>query len=188
MTIYLSLIWEFIKTGLFAIGGGLAALPFITDIGQRTGWYTTSDIANMIAVAESCPGPLGVNMATYAGYLTTGVLGGVTAVIAFTIPAIFIISAIYSVLNKFRTSQAVARIFYGLRPASTDLIEAAEIGVVKVALLHMDTFKATGSIASLFNWKCIILAAVVYYTLVKFKKHPFFYIIASAAAGIAFGL
>ena len=109
MTIYLSLIWEFIKTGLFAIGGGLAALPFITDIGQRTGWYTTSDIANMIAVAESCPGPLGVNMATYAGYLTTGVLGGVTAVIAFTIPAIFIISAIYSVLNKFRTSQAVAR-------------------------------------------------------------------------------
>ena len=67
MTIYLSLIWEFIKTGLFAIGGGLAALPFITDIGQRTGWYTTSDIANMIAVAESCPGPLGVNMATYAG-------------------------------------------------------------------------------------------------------------------------
>ena len=182
MTIYLSLIWEFIKTGLFAIGGGLAALPFITDIGQRTGWYTTSDIANMIAVAESCPGPLGVNMATYAGYLTTGVLGGVTAVIAFTI------SAIYSVLNKFRTSQAVARIFYGLRPASTALIAAAEIGVVKVALLHMDTFKATGSIASLFNWKCIILAAVVYYTLVKFKKHPFFYIIASAAAGIAFGL
>ena len=65
MTIYLSLIWEFIKTGLFAIGGGLAALPFITDIGQRTGWYTTSDIANMIAVAESCPGPLGVNMATF---------------------------------------------------------------------------------------------------------------------------
>ena len=85
MTIYLSLIWEFIKTGLFAIGGGLAALPFITDIGQRTGWYTTSDIANMIAVAESCPGPLGVNMATYAGYLTTGVLGGVTAVIAFIV-------------------------------------------------------------------------------------------------------
>ena len=68
------------------------------------------------------------------------------------------------------------------------LIAAAEIGVVKVALLHMDTFKATGSIASLFNWKCIILAAVVYYTLVKFKKPPFFYSIASAAAGIAFGL
>ena len=74
MTIYLSLIWEFIKTGLFAIGGGLAALPFITDIGQRTGWYTTSDIANMIAVAESCPGPLGVNMATYAGYITAEAL------------------------------------------------------------------------------------------------------------------
>ena len=188
MMLYLQLFWEFFKTGLFAVGGGLATLPFLQDMSDRTGWFTHAQLADMLAVSESTPGPIGVNMATYAGYLTTGVLGGVTAVIAFTIPAIFIISAIYSVLNKFRTSQAVARIFYGLRPASTALIAAAEIGVVKVALLHMDTFKATGSIASLFNWKCIILAAVVYYTLVKFKKHPFFYIIASAAAGIAFGL
>ena len=73
--IWLQMFWEFFKAGLFAVGGGLATLPFLYDISQRTGWFTAEDIANMIAISESTPGPLGVNMATYAGFEALGIPG-----------------------------------------------------------------------------------------------------------------
>lgn len=68
--IYLRLFWEFFKTGLFSVGGGLATLPFIYDMSDRTGWFTYQQIADMVAVSESTPGPIGVNTATYVGYIT----------------------------------------------------------------------------------------------------------------------
>ena len=75
--IYLRLFWEFFKVGLFSVGGGLATLPFLYSLGAKTGWFSTADVANMLAVSESTPGPIGVNMATYAGFDCGGVLGGV---------------------------------------------------------------------------------------------------------------
>ena len=72
--LYLQLFWEFFKTGLFAIGGGMATLPFLYDMADKTGWFTRAQLADMIAVSESTPGPIGVNMATYVGFLTGGVL------------------------------------------------------------------------------------------------------------------
>ena len=79
--LYLRLFWEFFKTGLFAVGGGMATLPFLYDISDRTGWFTHMQLADMIAVGESTPGPIGVNMATYVGYLTGGVGGAVVATV-----------------------------------------------------------------------------------------------------------
>ena len=75
MSLYLRLFWEFFKTGLFAIGGGMATLPFLKDIGQSTGWYTQSDLMNMLAVSESTPGPIGINMATYVGFTAGSAYG-----------------------------------------------------------------------------------------------------------------
>ena len=75
--IYLRLFYEFFKTGLFAIGGGLATLPFLSDMADRTGWFTQAQLADMLAVSESTPGPVGVNMATYVGFETGGILGAV---------------------------------------------------------------------------------------------------------------
>ena len=188
MTVWIRLFLEFFKTGLFAVGGGLATLPFLYEMSASTGWFTTQDVADMIAISESTPGPLGVNMSTYVGFKTVGLLGGFISTLGLICPAIVIIILVCKILNKFKESALVQKIFYGLRPASTALIAAAGIGVAKISLLKLDLFKETGSVLDLFNWKCIVLAIVVYITLKKFKKHPIMYIAASAVIGIIFQL
>ncbi|MBC8538482.1 chromate transporter [Christensenellaceae bacterium NSJ-63] len=190
--ILLLLMWEFFKTGLFAIGGGLATLPFLYEMSVKTGWFTATDIANMIAISESTPGPLGINMATYVGYNTAGVAGAILAPIGEVLPSIIIILIIAKVLEKFKENQIVQDVFYGLRPASVGLIAAAGVEVVKVALLN--TANWTGftlaSIMATVNWPCLGLAALllVLTRLPKIKKaHPLYFILGSACVGIAFG-
>lgn len=91
MSILLRLFWEFFKTGLFSVGGGLATLPFIYNISDKTGWFTRQQIADMIAVAESTPGPIGINMATYVGYTTSGVVGSLFATLGIVTPDVIVI-------------------------------------------------------------------------------------------------
>ncbi|MDD5921657.1 MAG: chromate transporter [Eubacteriales bacterium] len=188
MTLVLRLIYEFFKTGLFSIGGGLATLPFLYAMSRSTGWFTTSDIADMIAISESTPGPLGVNMATYVGFLTLGVFGGVVSTLALVAPSIIVILIIAKILDKFKESAATKKIFYGLRPASTALITSAGLGVAKLSLLRESLFQETGLISSLFNWKCIILAAVCLAVYKKFNLHPVIVIAGAACAGILFAM
>lgn len=185
---YLQLFYEFFKAGLFAVGGGLATLPFLYEISSKTGWYTAHDIADMIAVSESTPGPIGVNMATYAGFKTLGIFGGIVSTLGLICPSIIIIIIISKVLSKFRDSKTVSRIFYALRPASTALIAAAGLTVAKIALLNTGLFETTGVLTDLFNWKCILLAAGILAGIKIFNKHPIIYIAVAAAAGIIFKL
>jgi len=188
--ILLQLFWEFFKTGLFAVGGGMATLPFLYDISARTGWYTTAQLADMIAVSESTPGPIGVNMATYVGFTTAGIPGAVIATLGLITPEILIILIIARVLASFRQNKYVDAAFYGLRPCSVGLIAAAGVLVVKVALLNLERFGATGAVLDAFNWKAIALATVllVFTRLVKHTKklHPIFFILASAVVGVVF--
>ena len=132
--IYLQLFYEFFKTGLFAIGGGLATLPFLSDMAERTGWFTQSQLADMLAVSESTPGPVGVNMATYVGFETAGVLGAIVATLGLVFPSIVIILVIAGFLKAFRNNKFVDAAFYGLRPASTAMVASAGIGVVPGAV------------------------------------------------------
>lgn len=184
MLTYFQLFYEFCKAGLFAVGGGLATLPFLFDISAKTGWFSTQDIMNLIAISESTPGPLGVNMATYAGVVTTGIFGGVVATIGLIFPSIIIIEIVATILEKFKNAKIVQAIFTGLRPASTGLITAAGLLVAKAALLNVDAFSQTGNIADLFMWLAIILAAVIYVGMKKLKKHPVVYIAFAAVMGI----
>ncbi len=188
MTLYLRLYWEFFKTGLFAVGGGMATLPFLKDIGASTGWFTQTDLMNMLAVSESTPGPVGINMATYVGYTVAGVPGAIIATIGEVTPSIVVILIVAAMLAKFRDSRFVANAFYGLRPASAGLIAAAGFSVVMLALVREDAFKASGNILDLFSWKGLALAAVIWVltNLVKKTKdlHPIFFIAASAVVGI----
>lgn len=186
--IYLQLFFEFFKAGLFAIGGGLATIPFLTDIGARTGWFTSGELANMIAISESTPGPMGVNMATYVGFHTGGVLGGVVATLGLVCPSIIVILIIAGFLKKFRESRGVDAVFYGIRPASTALITAALVEVCAIALVN--TGVAFGTVG-FFHWKAILLAAAVFVCLqVKplKKLHPIVFIAASAVVGVIFQL
>ena len=188
--ILLRLFWEFFKTGLFAVGGGMATLPFLYDMSARTGWFTQARLADMIAVSESTPGPIGVNMATYVGFETAGIPGAVVATLGLICPSIIIILLIARVLKQFRESKTVDAIFYGLRPCSIALIAAAGLLVARVTFLNQDALAAGFNPAELLRWKELLLAAVllVLTRLVKplKKLHPVVFIALSAAVGILF--
>lgn len=189
--IYLQLFFEFFKTGLFAVGGGMATLPFLYDMAEKTNWFTSGQLADMIAVSESTPGPIGVNMATYVGFTTAGFWGGLIATLALVTPSVIIIVIISYFLKAFRENKYVDAAFYGLRPASTGLIAAAGMTVVTITLLQVDLFKNSGSIMDLFNWKSLILAVIIYILSNNIKQakklHPVFFIVGSAIIGILFG-
>ena len=189
--ICLRLFWEFFKTGLFAVGGGMATLPFLRSMGAATGWFTAGQLADMVAVSESTPGPIGVNMATYVGFTTAGVPGALCATLGLVTPSIIIILAIAAFLKAFRSNKYVERVFYGIRPASTALIAAAGVSVMELCLLNVGTFQAGDGFAAFINVKGFVLFAAVWVltNLIKPTKnwHPIVFIALSAAAGIVFG-
>lgn len=183
--IYIRLFLEFFRVGLFSIGGGLATLPFLYDLSSRTGWFTAGDVADMIAVAESTPGAIGLNMATYAGYITGGIPGGVVASLGLIAPAIIIIYLIAKALKKFQENPYVQYALYGLRAASLAMITAAAWHVFKISILNLDAFAASGSITDLIVFKALILGVALYAAMKKFTKlHPIAFIAASAVIGI----
>ncbi len=175
--IYLILYIEFFKIGLLSIGGGLATLPFLYELTERYDWITTTDISTMIAISESTPGPMGVNMATYVGYTATGILGGLVATLGLVTPSIIIIVCVAAVLQKFKDSKLVQGMFKWIRPASTALIAAAFFTIAKTTLfptfaLELDYLIKTG------------IAVLLFVLIIKFKKHPILYIVAAAVVVI----
>ena len=196
MTLYLRLYWEFFKTGLFAIGGGMATLPFLKDIGATTGWFSQTDLMNMLAVSESTPGPVGINMATYVGYTVGGVPGAIVSTIGEVTPSIIVILIVAAMLAKFRDSQYVANAFYGLRPASTGLIGAACAGVMLQVIAGITSASQEDSVLMKFSWdgaiswRGIILALVLLVFTRYIKKtrdlHPIVFIGVSAVIGVVF--
>lgn len=190
--LYLQLFWEFFKTGLFAIGGGMATLPFLYDMADKTGWFTRAQLADMIAVSESTPGPIGVNMATYAGFDCGGVLGGVVATLGLVTPSVIVIVLIAMALQAFRTNKYVDAAFYTLHPASTGLIAAAGWSVFALVLVNLDAYRASYQQADLLQWKNLLLFAVIWVltNLVKplKKLHPVVFLALAAVVGIVFRL
>lgn len=186
MTTYFLLFYHFFKTGLFSIGGGLATLPFLYNISDVTGWYTYDELANMLAVSESTPGAIGINMATYVGYTVGGIPGTLLATLSEVAPGIVVILIIARFLDRFRSSRIVDSAFYGLRPASVGLIASIGITVGKIVLLNAGWTAADG-LAALLNYKSLILAVLVLAGTIRFKNlSPIVFIVISAAAGILF--
>ncbi|MBR3292968.1 MAG: chromate transporter [Oscillospiraceae bacterium] len=188
--ILLRLFWEFFKTGLFAVGGGMATLPFLYAMSDATGWFSYAQLADMIAVSESTPGPIGVNMASYVGFTTAGIPGALVATAGLVTPSIIIILVIARVLSAFRRNKYVDAAFYGLRPCSVALIAAAGVLVVKIALFDFSLYAQSGRLVDLFNWKALALAALLLVLTRGVKKlkqlHPIVFILASALLGMLF--
>ena len=189
--IYLRLFWEFFKTGLFSVGGGLATLPFLYQMGEKTGWFTTAEVADMLAVSESTPGGIGVNMATYAGFTAAGIPGGIIATLGLVTPSIGVILLVAAALQKFRQNRYVNAGFYALRPASTALIAAAGISVLVLVLLNTAAM-AAGDWLHALRWPSLALAVVLWLLtnrVPKVKKlHPICFIALSAVVGIVLKL
>ena len=199
--IYLRLFFEFCRAGLFAVGGGLATLPFLQDISERTGWFTTDQLADMVAVSECTPGPIGVNMSTYTGYIVAGVPGAVIATLGLIFPSVIVILIVARILRAFRNNRYVEAAFYGLRPASTALITAACLSVAALALFGSREEAGFIGLLSAVRVKALILALVLWllmntnlFNCLKdqpaLKKirglHPVFFLGASAVIGILF--
>jgi len=186
--IYIKLFWEFFKTGLFAIGGGMATVPFLQEMAESTGWFTNLDLANMIAISESTPGPIGVNMATYVGNTCAGPLGGLVATVGLVTPSIIIILIVSAILNNFKESPYVKAAFYGLRPASVALISSAALTIIFIAFFGIDSVYDIGN--ATLDIKRLVLAAILFvltrYTPKIKELHPIVFIIFSALVGIVF--
>lgn len=189
---FLYLFIEFFKTGLFSIGGGLATIPFLTAMGEKWGWFTRETLGNMIAVGESTPGPIGVNMATYVGYTvgydklgTPGaILGGFIATFALVLPSVIIILIVARILKAFKENKFVSRSFYAIRPAVTGMIATAAVAMIKSGIFT----KVGDSLIKRLDVKAAILFAVLFVCTNKIKLHPIFYIIIAGAAGAIFSM
>ena len=188
--IYLQLFAEFFKAGLFAVGGGMATLPFLTDIGEKTGWFTAAELADMVAISESTPGPIGVNMATYVGFNTAGIMGGVVATLGLICPSIIVILIIAAFLKAFRSNPYVERVFYGIRPASTAMIAAAGVSVMLLCLFDREAYGLSGNVGDLISLKALLLFALIWLLTNCVKKvknwHPIVFIAFSALIGVLF--
>lgn len=174
----LDLFLSFFKIGLFAIGGGLATLPFLYELADIKPWITVSDISDLIAISESTPGPLGVNMASYTGFLQSQYVGAIVASIGLVMPSLIISMVILKTLNKFKENKIVQNVFYGLRAASCALVSVAGLGVAKIAFL--------GEKMQGFLWQGAILFVILYLAIKKLKWHPTVFILLSAVVGIIF--
>lgn len=194
--IYLQLMWEFLKTGLFAVGGGLATLPFLNKMGESFGWFTPEDVGNMLAVSEATPGPIGVNMATYVGNtvggsqggLWMGVLCGIITTLSLVLPSYLIILLVQKLMSKFSENAYVQGAMKTLRPASVGMVYAAVIGVLQSVLIDMTAFTA-GQWTSTVMLPSLILFVVIFFLYRLFKKvHPVVFLALGALVGIVFKL
>lgn len=185
--ILLQLIVEFFKVGLFAVGGGLATIPFLAELSENYHWFSMQMLSDMIAVSESTPGAIGINMSTFVGYTTAGIPGGILATLGLIAPSIIIICIIAKMLKKFKDSPYVKAIFYGLRPAVTAMIAAAGLDIFMVTIFNVSLFEKTKELLDLFQWRSILLFVIIFGLSNKFKKlHPIVFIAGAAVIGIVF--
>lgn len=181
MSIYILTFLEFFKIGLFSIGGGLATLPFLNNLITKYNWFTNSDLINMLAISESTPGPIGINMSTYVGFHVAGILGSLISTFALVLPSYIIIITISHFMNKFKDNQYVNNTFSLIKPVVTGLISISLYEMYKVTLL--------GGIETLtLNIKNFVLFLILLGLIIKIKKHPVVYIIIGGILGYLFKL
>ena len=168
---YFILALEFFKIGLFAVGGGLVTVPFLYDLTEQYDWFTAKELTDMIAVSQSTPGPVGINMATYAGYKAAGVLGSLCATLSLVTPSVIVVYFISKILTKWKDNPNVLRVWGGIRPAVLALILFDGWDIAKESIVNYQT---AGLLA-------LLVVAMRFY-----KKSAIFYIILSAVAGLIF--
>jgi len=171
----------FCKIGLFAVGGGLATVPFLFELaGGDAPWFSREAVGDMLALAQSAPGAIGVNLAACAGFHAAALPGAYTAALGLVIPSIIIIILIARALKAFQESPLVKGLFLGFRPAAAGLLSSAGLGALALALYDAE--------AGLLRWKECLLFAVLFTLIVTLKRHPVVYIVAAGAAGVVLSL
>ena len=181
--IYIRLFYEFFITGILIFGGGLAQIPFLQQMGERTGWFTQQQLATIIAIGETTPGPMGINMATFTGYIVAGTAGGIAATAGLVMPSVIIALTVARLLVKFRSSAVVNGAFHCLRPASAALIAFAGLTVLLISIRPAELYAE-----SFINIRAAVFAVILFPIVLKFKLHPMIFLAGSAMVGIIFRL
>jgi len=183
--IYLQLYWEFLKIGLFAIGGGFAAMPFLFDLAYRQHWFTSEALVNMIAISEVAPGPIGVRMSVYAGYQAAGLFGSLTATLGLVTPGVVSIFILVRFLRAFSGNPYVNNIFYGLRPAVAALIAVAAFDIIRITVLDFSLLPSLNAVSLI---PLILLGALLAASRWIKWFSPLMILGAAAIAGVVFRL
>lgn len=187
--IFLNLFIEFFKVGLFSIGGGLATIPFLMDLSQKYDWFTKKELLNMIAISESTPGAIGINISTYAGFQAAGIPGALLATFSLVLPSFIIIIIIAKLLSKFQDNSYVKSILNGIRPASAGLILGAVSTVILLTFFNLDLYNKTASFSDLFKLKSLGFFLLLGFLITRKKDlHPTLVIFLGAVFGIIFKL
>lgn len=182
--IYLQLCYEFFIIGLFAVGGGMAALPFLYRLAEKTGWFTAKFVTDMVVVAESTPGPIGINMATYVGFSVAGFLGAVIATLSVIAPAIIIVTLLSKTIEKYKRHPIMRDGFYAVRPAVVGIIGAGFYQVLSNVIFNVSLYEQTKMIRDLITKKEVIVFIIFFILMRKFHLNVVFYVCIAAIAGV----
>lgn len=180
----LNMFFSFFKVGLFTIGGGLVAIPIMQDYVLKYQWISEKEFVDMIAISQSTPGPIGINLATYVGASQYGLLGSIVVTIAMVLPSFIIITIVSKFLLHFDDNKYVKAVLKSIRPVVVGIILAAGFFIANVSFIHMDNFLETKSIAALIDIKSFIVFIIFFGVMFKIKKHPILYIVIGGVLGI----
>lgn len=172
MLIYFQLFLEFFRIGLFSFGGGYATLPFLYHISDVHHWYSAKQLSDMLAISSITPGPVGVNVATFAGFVTSGIFGSLIATASVILPSYVLVIIISKLLEKFKKNKKVQAAIYGLKPAGCGLLTAVALNIFKDNVQGLLAF--------------LIFAGLLLMTF-KQKRDPLLYLGISAIVGLAAG-
>lgn len=172
LSLYFKLFIQFFKTGLLSFGGGYATLPFLYEIAEKHDWYNVAQLKNMIALSSITPGPVGINMATFAGFSISGILGALVGTIAIILPSLIIVTGVSKIIDKFKSNIYVNSVIRTLKPVGCALLSA-----VLIKLLFTSNLQLIG---------VLFLTAFIISACIK-KKDPLFYLGTAAIVGLACG-
>lgn len=183
----LQLFFVFMYIGFFAVGGGLVAASFMQNVlVNQYGLISAEKFYSMLAISESTPGPIGINIATYIGTELYGVPGGIIATIGEVLPSIVTIILIAKFFSKFQEKPLVKSIFKTLRPVTSGLVLCVLVQIFKLSILNFSTQNSDSGFLQIFNFPALVIFAVSLVVLFKTKVHPVVVVIFGAVFGVVF--
>lgn len=177
---------EFAKIGFFSLGGGYATLPFLYHMSEVYGWFSPLELSRMLAISSITPGPVGLNVATFAGFKTAGILGSIVATMSIMLPSFFMIIIISKMLKKFKDSPCMCSVMYALRPATAAMLAAVALRLFRDVIIRNPDFSGFNflQMQNFIDIKGFLLLVILFILSLKLKKDPLVFLAFGAIAGI----
>ncbi len=180
---FLNFLRVFFQIGAFTYGGGLAMIPILRNVVIDYSWLTDAQFADLIAISQSTPGPIAINMATYIGYREFGAHGAVWASIAIILPSFILAIALGKFLKKYNKERGVKAAFVGVKAAIIGLIGTSVVQIALVSLYGDERGKLLKPLIGL-DVKAVLMLGAFFYAIRKTQKHPIVYVLIAGVLGV----